>query len=306
MKITAVVVTYNRKDMLVECIDAILGQSYPVDEVVVLDNASTDGTRQLLEEKSLLQDRRVAYVRKEENTGGAGGFYYGSKRAYEDGADWIWMMDDDCIPTPTALEELMKAGEIVDCGFLSSVQFHEDGSPSGSPGVDIGKPWYDHLSEGIVQITYASFVSFFVKREAVEKCGLPYPNYFIYGDDAEYSLRLNRCYKPGYYVGKSIVIHKTEIKASYWDETNPNVIHRLHYLVRNSLLNSREYSSLKGRIKCRINFARLAFSIVFSKRKKKLQKLWQIVQGFAEYHLGTYDREAFRNRFTNHLENNQN
>ncbi len=136
MKIAAVVVTFNRKKLLLECLNALLGQTYPLDEIVVLDNASTDGTKQELQEAGILSDARVKYLLMEKNTGGSGGFYYGSRQAYQDGADWIWMMDDDCIPTETALEELVNATKITEGSFFSSAIY----SPAGG-GVIILLAW---------------------------------------------------------------------------------------------------------------------------------------------------------------------
>lgn len=304
MKVVAAVVTYNRKELLAECLHALLCQTYRVDEIVILDNASTDGTEELIR-KNFESVLEIKYIRMSMNTGGAGGFYYASKQAYRDGADWIWLMDDDCIPTPTALEELVKASKIVDCSFLSSLQMREDGSFNGSPGIKLQTEWYKYLAEGIVKITYATFVSFYVSAESIRKCGLPYKNYFIYGDDTEYSLRLEKYDRPGYFVGKSIVIHKTKIKKSYWDEEDPIIIKRLHYLVRNSLINCKEYSNLLGKIRTRIDYIVLIYRIILYK-KKKLLKIGQIIRGFWEFYIGNYNKKLFANRFKNYDWNDNN
>ena len=88
-KIAAVVVTYNRKELLKECLDALLAQTHPLDSIILIDNASTDGTPEFLKEKGFLDNPKIDYVRLSENSGGAGGFYEGMKRGYEKGFDWV-------------------------------------------------------------------------------------------------------------------------------------------------------------------------------------------------------------------------
>ncbi len=104
MKIAAVVVTYNRINWLKKNIDALLSQTRIPDEIIVVDNASTDGTYDFLKNLS-----KVKFKRLEENIGGAGGFAYGLKCAIDDEADWVWMMDDDALPYKNALEALEYA-----------------------------------------------------------------------------------------------------------------------------------------------------------------------------------------------------
>src|SRR5690606_31380980 len=108
MKVNVVIVTYNRKELLVNCLEAISQQSYDYDKVILVDNASTDGTIEFLESKQLLDNPKLVLLKQTENTGGAGGFSAGMKYAFEHGADYVWMMDDDAVPHQNALEQLMK------------------------------------------------------------------------------------------------------------------------------------------------------------------------------------------------------
>jgi len=139
-KVGTVIVTYNRKFSLINCLEKVINQTYLPDVVYVIDNFSTDGSPELLKEKGYIddipvvdnqpvevvkkikiQDREleIRYVRMNENTGGAGGFYEGIKRSYEAGCDWIWLMDDDGFPSPNCLENLMKHKDKGD--FLNAV-----------------------------------------------------------------------------------------------------------------------------------------------------------------------------------------
>lgn len=105
MKINCVVVTYNRLSLLKECLSALENQTYPIQRIVIVDNCSTDGTSEFLDS---LTDTRYLIIHSKENIGGAGGFSLGLKSAVLEGCDYTWLMDDDTIPSSTALEELVK------------------------------------------------------------------------------------------------------------------------------------------------------------------------------------------------------
>lgn len=141
--ITAVVVTYNRIDLLKECLQALREQKVDRNtqlDILLVDNASTDGTKEWIDgivSAGDAEGRRIYATHLAENTGGAGGFYTGMKWAYEQGADAIWIMDDDTIPQADALQKLldgmMCAGNEVapesEIGFVSSTVLWTDGSP---------------------------------------------------------------------------------------------------------------------------------------------------------------------------------
>ena len=127
-KVIAVVVTYNRKKLLKEAIEALLNQDHNNCDILVVDNASTDGTKEYIDE--LLKNTRVHYENTGANLGGAGGFNYGMKRACQMGCDFIWVMDDDCIVHKDTLTELLNADKQLNgnYGFLSSKVLWKDGN----------------------------------------------------------------------------------------------------------------------------------------------------------------------------------
>ena len=104
-KIVAVIVTYNRLELLKEAIQAVKAQTELPKKVIIVNNNSTDDTKEYLES---IKSELITPVHLEENLGGAGGFYHGIKKAYNEEADWVWIMDDDTIATPTALEKLVN------------------------------------------------------------------------------------------------------------------------------------------------------------------------------------------------------
>ena len=125
MNVTAVVVTYNRKELLARCLEALAAQTHRIATTIVIDNASTDGTEDVLERFD------VQVTRRPENAGSAGGFAEGVIRAGEVGSDWVWLMDDDAEPTAEALETMLATEWAGDPGtgvLCPKVVFADGGS----------------------------------------------------------------------------------------------------------------------------------------------------------------------------------
>ena len=117
--INCVVVTYNRLNLLQENILALKQQTFPLHKIFIVNNCSTDGTHEFLD--SLSNDSQMEIIHLPENKGGAWGFYEGIKQAVLAGCDYVWIMDDDTIPTKNALEELTKGLSLSDrIGFVCS------------------------------------------------------------------------------------------------------------------------------------------------------------------------------------------
>lgn len=251
-EVTAIIVTYNRKELLGECLSAVFMQSYPVIQVILIDNASTDGTYEYIKEKGFLNEK-LDYQRQEKNTGGAGGFHEGMRLARDRDTDWIWIMDDDTIPEPDALENLVKASQSINekVSFLASCVFGPNGEYMNVPNIseskgDNGyKDWYRHLDQAAVKLKDATFVSLLINIEAVRTCGLPCKDYFIWGDDTEYTMRIIKNYGPAYLIGTSRVIHKrfNARLISIKEEDAPGRIDMYRYFFRNTLINKKLYGS---------------------------------------------------------------
>ena len=305
MKINAVVVTYNRKYMLGDCLNAILAQTVPVDKIFVIDQHSTDSTEEYLLEKDFLKHPLIDYRYMECNSGGAGGFHDGMKLAYENGADWIWVMDDDVIPEVNCLEELVRANNVVGdrtaSFFASSIRTH-DGGAVNVPKISRSQfmkytDWYEYLESGLAQIVKATFVSLLINTEAVRKCGLPWAPFFIWGDDSEYTQRIIRGYGPAYMVGASKAIHRrARVKdLSIVRETDLDRIERYFYYYRNNLIGFWEYETPLYRFLCLGKLAYDFLAVLF-KGKYKFRKMKVILKAFVNFAFGGYDRESFRNR----------
>lgn len=212
-RVLAAVVTYNRLGLLQRSVDALRKQTFLPGRILVVDNSSTDGTKEWLDAQSGIT------VIRQPNSGGAGGFYRASKYGYEEGFDWIWMMDDDTIPHEDALERLMTS-PVLDretTGFVYSLQVLPDGSvPASDPCPTGPDEWaLSVLREHCVPVRRCSFVAMMVGRHAVAKVGYPLKEMFFMGDDHEYTRRIVEAGYKGYCVLDSLVLHDTKIPLTY-------------------------------------------------------------------------------------------
>ncbi len=216
-KLVAVVVTYNRLDKLQVTLARFL-ESPPahLDRLVVVDNASSDGTGEWL---AAQDDPRLVVERLAENRGGAGGFEAGMRLAVDRfDPDWLVVSDDDARPAPGALAAFHAADLSGWEGVAAAVYF------PGGEICDMNRPWrnpfwYPRVFLGtalgaisfgllgqsrdafhVVEADYkgttpkamdgASFVGLFLSRDGMARTGLPDPDLYIYGDDVDYTLRL--------------------------------------------------------------------------------------------------------------------
>ena len=303
-KVVAVVVTYNRKEMLIQCLKAILNQTYTVYKIVVVDNNSTDNTPEYIEANGYLNNSQISFHRLERNTGGAGGFFEGMKCVREMNPDWVWIMDDDVIPETNCLEELLKADEITkeEVSFYASALRNMDGEAMNVPKLNRKQftqytDWYQYLEHGMVKIVKATFVSLLINGKAIQKCGLPWAPFFIWGDDSEYTQRIIRDYGPAYMVGTSKAIHLrgSAEELSLVRETNVNRIPMYFYLYRNNLIGFWEYENVLYRFLCMGKLG-YDFLMVLVKGKYKWKKMRVILKAFFSFVFGTYDRKSFENR----------
>jgi rhamnopyranosyl-N-acetylglucosaminyl-diphospho-decaprenol beta-1,3/1,4-galactofuranosyltransferase len=230
----AVIVTWNRCDLLLEALAATSAQSRPPDAVIVIDNASTDGTAAAV--RSEFPGVRLASLGV--NYGGAGGFAYGMALALSDGADVIWLMDDDTVPAPEALEALLAARDGYPGGppaLIASRVLWTDGRPHpmNTPRM---KPFATAAERsaaaaaGCTPIRSASFVSILVDGADCRRRGLPKADFFLWNDDFEFTTRLLRG-RVGLLCPASVVTHKTATFGG--TEADPG--DRFFYEVRNKI-----------------------------------------------------------------------
>lgn len=281
-EVCAIVVTFNRLDMLRDTIKALKEQDYPCD-ILIINNGSTDGT------KKYLDSTEGIMTLHQDNLGGAGGFFSGMKKATELGYRFVWIMDDDVIPYTNALSHLiidynyLSSNEQV--GFICSQVLSEDGFCANVPVLDSrrnksGYPdWAKYLSRGIVKVKSATFVSVLIPCNLIFELGLPYKEYFIWGDDTEYTQRISSKFS-SYMSGNSKIIHRRI--GSNLDIRNFNDKKRIKMfrrLIRNNIRNLKLYNTKQELwIFIRYYFF-LAISLLF---KGDFYKCYSIMMGFIE------------------------
>lgn len=248
MKTSCVVVTYNRLALLRECIEAISKQTIKADSIYIVDNCSSDDTPRYLENLKI-EGSDVVVITHNTNTGGAGGFAAGIERAVADGCDYVWIMDDDTIPSPTALEHLVNAMQTTEnTGFACSKVIWTDGTPAVMnpanflTGKDAKLPVnYYSSGNGLFLARSCSFVSVMFRAEIFREIGLPYAEFFIWCDDEEFTTRATNAGYTNFYVDQSVVTHKTATNYSFDITQAPdNAAWRFYYQARNSLFMKRK------------------------------------------------------------------
>ncbi len=254
--VAAIVVTYNRRELLGECLEGLGRQTHPLNATFVIDNASSDGTPELLYERGIIQERApldksrlrdlrgslpghpeipLIYRRLPENTGGAGGFHEGVKTAFESGYDWLWLMDDDVEPTPSCLSSLLSFCGLSLCihpskQFEDGVRFEWEGYISPKTGRRI---YLQDVSfkrgQAYCETNTGCFEGMLIHRSIVEKIGFPDKRFFIGFDDSVYGFLAHHHTKV-LYTRDPLMLKKARSSA-------PPISDRsLYYGMRNSFL----------------------------------------------------------------------
>lgn len=279
-EVVAIVVTYNRKEFLKKSIKALLEQERAeLCDILVVDNASTDGTRDEILE--LINSRKIIYANTGENLGGAGGFNYGVKEALKLGYKYMWLMDDDCIVYKDSLNELLIADKQLNgkYGFLSSVVLWRDGTVCKMNKQKITSNWFEQeelLKYGLLATYYATFVSFFIKRDIVQEIGLPIKEFFIWGDDVEYTNRISKKYNC-FIVGKSQVLHDTKNnEGSNIARDEVSRLNRYKFAYRNEMYIARK-NGVKGIVRQIAKICLHMFRVLAKNKNGHRLKKWSII-----------------------------
>lgn len=283
-KIIAVVVTYNRLQYLPLVITALKNQTSSVHKIIVVNNGSTDNTKQWLESQNSID------IIHQANVGGSGGFCTGVKAAFDEDADWVWMMDDDVWPDPDCLEVLMRFSTYSSC--LNPLRIDVEGSVSDE------ERWFDISSCNIINLynqsyktgkkiwyrNLGSFEGMIVSRDIIEKIGFPDPRFFIAHDDLIYGYLANK--HTNVAVVADAVMRKQPVS-----KTQDSAYNYAYYYIHRNLWILEEYaekelkkfsSYRKRRIK--LHFLYTIYKIFFvDKPANKLKALRTLAVAYTDY-----------------------
>jgi rhamnopyranosyl-N-acetylglucosaminyl-diphospho-decaprenol beta-1,3/1,4-galactofuranosyltransferase len=229
--VCAVVVTYNRAELLSECLDALDAQSRPPDRILVVDNASTDDTPRLLADRGGFD-----VLTLDSNGGGAGGFARGLEVASRGPHEWFWLLDDDTMAERDCLRALLDGAARAPRppSVLASVVRWTDGRlhPMNNPWLRLHHraEFAEGAGAGLAAIRASTFVSALVHRRAVAAHGIPPAHFFVWLDDMDYTGRILR-HDHGYIVPESVACHKTPQPYN----TLTDARDRFYYKARNHL-----------------------------------------------------------------------
>lgn len=302
-QIAAVVVTYNRLALLQECIASLRNQTRKLDEIIVVNNSSTDGTLEWL------NNQKDLTIITQLNSGSAGGFHTGIKTAYEKGYDWIWCMDDDAEPELNALEELTKFftndNKALACTVIDDqqiIQLNHRGYLNFKK-IKKGDLQYpssleNYTNKESFKADFASFIGIIIHKSIVKNIGLPRKDFFICHDDIEYCIRINKISKV-LVVVNSRIIHKEKIhnkieikKRLIWTSQRPLLLRygvqclcyrNMFYLYRSY------YRNTLGIINIFYNYLVLLRRIILFDNEKYFR--WQLLN------------QALLQALTNHFDN---
>lgn len=307
--VCALVVTYNRPQLLCDCLTAIVNQSTSVSEIIILDNYSdemtlstlfhaqfipqyspeiiiTGGVLQFEYLTSISNRIKIHYYRLPQNTGGAGGFNAGMRYFYEQTkCNFLWLMDDDCIPKLSALTYLLNDYINIqlsdsNIGFMCSQVKWRDSTMSckmASPFIShLGLQYFnEHIQ--VLGVKSASFVSLLVSRYLISEVGLPIKEFFIWCDDAEFSRRIIKAGFHGYLSLNSIVHHYsvTNISSDELQITDSNFF-KYKFGIRNMIAMHRLENDNGMAIKRSLLLAEkiIKSRISFMKKIRLLYSVW--------------------------------
>lgn len=215
--VSIIILNWNRKDDTIACLQSIEKVSYPDFEVILVDNASSDGTIEAVKQKFPL----VKVISNPENLRFAGGNNVGINYALENEADYILLLNNDTVVDPDFVSELMRAAESDGgIGMVGpKIYYYDDPKRIWFAGgkVEFWKGWISHIGireldrgqyDATRHVDYLTGCCLLVKREVIERVGKLDESYFIYGEDADWCIRASRAGFKLLYVPSSIIWHK--------------------------------------------------------------------------------------------------
>lgn len=210
-RVCTIIVTFNRKELLLRCIEKCLAQT-AVPDILIFDNHSSDGTRELLVDNGLFENERIIYHYNDINIGGAGGFSNGLKMAFQRGYDYYWVMDDDgypyderCLSESIKTFEELKTPKVIINALVVGPDLSKLSFKTG--GFETKDELVSQANRSFYVGSISPFNGTLYSHSSIENIGFPREDFFIKGDETEYT---RRAIQNGYIVAtalNSIFVH---------------------------------------------------------------------------------------------------
>ena len=261
IKTIAIVVTHNRLKLLKRCLKHLKLQTVMVDKILIIDNGSSDGT------KDYLDSLGIEYIRQP-NLGSAGGWHTGLKYALEKNFDTAWLMDDDGYPEKDAYR-LLKSAFKKNYACLSSVVINEiDNSKFVFPFPLLNKnnlPIVGFKKTNVNLVNELNSISkddlypwahlfngALISINSLRSIGNVNRDYFLYGDETDFFFRLR---KSGEVLSHTKALH-------FHPEASKRPFNKLkiYYFLRNSIINYKKYYDFKV-LRCTLGIIYLLFLV---------------------------------------------
>lgn len=274
MNYGVVIVTYNRVELLKECLSCVIDQSIKFQEIIVVDNCSTDSTNEYLQNITHIEcDSNIKHFRLEENLGGAGGFNYALSKVSAD-IDWVLIIDDDAMLENNYIEEIDRvipynnyyaySGTVITDGEIDTTHRRILTSKMLLQKKDVDIKEYKNDT---FEYDLSTFCGLLVNRKLINTIGLPNKDYFIWYDDTEYSLRIAK---------HSKILNVNNAKLNHKAVKSVQTISwKSYYGSRNSIHMGRIHSSnsnlflLYSYMYCLLRIAKNFFRVIFVRSRRE-------------------------------------
>jgi len=301
LKVACVIVAYNNGDNIGKLLDSLLTQSKPIDEVIVIDNASSDDTATVVKGKS----PQVTLLANATNTGVGGGYAQGMDYAYQKGYEWIWLLDGDSLPQASALEELAKAfpslkpvhpkiGILASCPVSPLTNERYDGCLWRGRFVALPRELATSQEPFLIDSTISS--GCLVSRRVVKDVGLPRADFFMDFVDHEYNLRVRRNGYEIMFIPASIIYHeigesrviKSQIiraiaRLATRGPLGVEAPWRQYYMVRNQIYTFwHEFRNYKALFFVTLFVMRMIIGMFLFNDKEKVKRIRYIILGLKD------------------------
>ena len=267
-KIAVVIVTFNRCDELVKTISAIQNQGILENDIIVINNNSTDNTKNILDSNY----KNIQSIHLNENIASAGGFSKGMQTAFEKGYDWVWLFNDDSRPVEDSLKSILTHlnSDKIQIGLLKIANKDENNKAVLLYWNGVRKPVSVDVSNEIVQTDLITFDGCIISKKTIEKIGYCDPLYFMGTYEFDYCLKAKDAGIGVYTLPNGLI---EDGKLGGKNGTPP---WRQYYNTRNHLwlaLNRKSFVIFKGWL---IREIKYTLSIILSGDKKIMRLVFKL------------------------------